>query len=230
MIGADWVTADTAGVDDVEPDAVAAGVAAAVDGVSLVAEEFPFGSVTPRAGVLFAATGLSTGTCGSETGPPTTVPELGATVLLGADTIGELPRVSRAAGASTAGAGAVVCRERWGEFPLRVTASVSGSICGALGSSDPRVREPDPREDGPASPGESPGAGVAVSFAGSTLVGEPVEDCVPRVLVRDSFLGDDESEDDEPADPVVSATATAGIEMIAAPTPSATASAPTRPT
>ncbi len=34
----------------------------------------------------------------------------------------------------------------------------------------------------------------------------------------------------EPLEPVVSANATAGIEAIAAPTPKATASAPTRPT
>lgn len=40
----------------------------------------------------------------------------------------------------------------------------------------------------------------------------------------------DEVEPLEPAEPVVSANATAGLVAIAAPTPSATASAPTRPT
>jgi hypothetical protein len=242
MIGADLVAADTAGVDDVESDGVAAGVAAAVggvravdggrvvDGVRAVTEDDPLGGAALRAGELFVTTGFSTGACGFETDPPTAGPGLVAAALLGAGTVGEPPRVSRVVGTSAVDAGAVVCRERGAGFSSRVTVSMSGSLSGRIGASDPRVLGPDTREDGPASPEEPPGAGVAVSLAGSTLLGEPVEDCCPRVLVRDSFRGDDESDDDEPADPVVSATATAGIEMIAAPTPSATASAPTRPT
>ena len=61
----------------------------------------------------------------------------------------------------------------------------------------------------------------------------------PRVADRDEPVDDDETDDPdeldeltpvEPAEPVVSAKATAGIDAIAAPTPKATANAPTRPT
>lgn len=54
-----------------------------------------------------------------------------------------------------------------------------------------------------------------------------------RPVVRDSLFADDgafESEDDEPVVPLVSAKARDGIETMAAPTPRATARAPTRPT
>jgi len=48
----------------------------------------------------------------------------------------------------------------------------------------------------------------------------------------DEADGEDEEDDDpvDPAEPEVSANAIAGIDAIAAPTPNATASAPTRPT
>lgn len=58
------------------------------------------------------------------------------------------------------------------------------------------------------------------------VVFDPVESFGP-------LAADDEPEAfelDEPSEPVLSATATAGIEAIAMPTPRATASAPTRPT
>ena len=56
----------------------------------------------------------------------------------------------------------------------------------------------------------------------------------PRVPARaagdDALDGPAEAAEPEPPDSDVSANATAGIEAIAAPTPSATANAPTRPT
>lgn len=156
------------------------------------------------------------------------VPALGATALPAAGKGDEPVLVSRAAGAPAAESPTVAWRLRRCGFASRVGASsaaIGGAACS--GSSTPASA---PRERAP--PEVLLGAGFAVSVAGSTLVGEPADDFDPRVLTRDSFLGDDESEDDDPADdpadPVVSAAATAG-EMIAAPTPNAMASAPTRP-
>jgi hypothetical protein len=76
---------------------------------------------------------------------------------------------------------------------------------------------------------------------GSDAVGEPPETSAPPaeavppdgdVFVEDPVFGESVCvvPDVESPEPVVSATATVGVEAIAAPTPSATANAPTRPT
>ncbi len=52
----------------------------------------------------------------------------------------------------------------------------------------------------------------------------------PRRVTVEPAESASDTDAEDPADPVVSAAATAGIHITAAPTPSATASAPTRPT
>jgi len=65
------------------------------------------------------------------------------------------------------------------------------------------------------------------SAAGDPGLGEEPPDDAP---VEDNEEDPDDDEPVEPFEPVVSANATADIDAIAAPTPRATASAPTRPT
>ncbi len=59
---------------------------------------------------------------------------------------------------------------------------------------------------------------------------EPEGDAEPEADEEDEEDGEDEDDPVDPAEPDVSANAIAGIDAIAAPTPNATASAPTRPT
>jgi len=74
-----------------------------------------------------------------------------------------------------------------------------------------------------------PGIGCALPLAGPVWVPEGELD--PRAVDRAAFFdGLDDESDTDPVDPVVSAAAMAGRAMMAAPTPRATASAPTRPT
>jgi len=67
---------------------------------------------------------------------------------------------------------------------------------------------------------------------GTFDVPEPEDAAESSFDPLDPADGDDGDEDEpvEPAEPEVSANAIPGIEAIAAPTPNATASAPTRPT
>jgi hypothetical protein len=76
------------------------------------------------------------------------------------------------------------------------------------------------------------------SSAESPSLTDPRDDAPPppvsEVDPPDPAAADDDGLDEldpvEPGEPVVSAKATAGMDPIAAPTPSAIASAPTRPT
>jgi hypothetical protein len=129
----------------------------------------------------------------------------------------------------------VTVRERRGEVTSRATdpgAGIGAACCGGRDGSSDGAGDitSSTAVSTAASVGSPPDAGAAVCLAGPTRLDGSLADCPLRVLVRDSLRGDEESDEDEPADPVVSARATDGIEMIAAPTPSATARAPTRPT
>jgi hypothetical protein len=72
-----------------------------------------------------------------------------------------------------------------------------------------------------------PNAGVVEDWRRAAGGVDPARAFFP-VAEFDSVLVD--TDELEPAEPAASANATAGIDAIAAPTPSATANAPTRPT
>ena len=196
----------------------------------------------PEAAAAFGAA-VNTGTDAAgataitRTDPPTPRVRAGADA---ADAAGATARPTpAAAGSATTGAAGVVL-DGGEDVPVAAEGAAAGDAeraprCGAATEVSPPSAvmsvEPCPTRDVDADAGaEALGEGAVL---GPPRVPEGVEPAAVAVRVPPRVVGPDELfalEPDDPAEPVVSANATAGMAATAAPTPNATANAPTRPT